>query len=97
MRRTSVNVERNAIATYRQPSIAVKLLLLYQQFLLNMYLKTSSDVVDRHVSLAILVNNLESLDIELDLFLVEVNGNLVSAGTVHHLAHLIVQELKCLL
>lgn len=56
------------------------------------HLETSPDVVDGDETLAIDVDDLEPLDVRLDFVLAEVDGDLVAAGAVHHLAHLVGQE-----
>lgn len=57
------------------------------------YLKTPPDVVDRDEALSVLVYDLEALDVGLDLVLAEVDGDLVAGRAVHHLTHLVGQEL----
>jgi hypothetical protein len=58
------------------------------------HLETVADVVDGDVSLLVLVNEAEALDIHLHLGLAQVDGNLVLAGPVHVLAHLELQEVE---
>lgn len=57
------------------------------------HLETPPDVVDGDEALPVDVDDLEALDVGLDLVLAEVDGDLVAAGAVHHLAHLVGQEL----
>lgn len=57
------------------------------------YLETPSNIIYRDVALPIHVDDLEALDVGLDLFLGQVDGDLVATGTVHHLTHLIGEEL----
>lgn len=59
------------------------------------HFKAPSDVVDGHVAFAVLVDDLETFDVQLYLFFAEVDGDLVSARPVDHLAHLVVEEFRC--
>lgn len=57
------------------------------------YLETATNIVDRHVTLVVLVNNLEPLDVRLNLLLGQRNRDLVPRLPIHLQSHLIGQEL----
>lgn len=53
------------------------------------YLETSPNIIDRNVSFSIFVDDLEPLNVRIDFVLGQVDWKFVSAGTIHHLSHLV--------